>query len=104
MDNRWAVIIAVVAVGGIAWWYSGHPGYETLEQRQARIEALEESRGGHPVYRWVDDKGVTQFTDAPPPDRKYTEVRIREDQNVVTLPQAAETPEQKRARERRKNR
>ena len=104
MDNRWAFIVAALVVGGIAWWYTGHPGYETPEQQKARMEALEESRGGPLVYRWVDDKGVTQFTDAPPPDRKYTEVRIPEDRNIVTMPQPPETPQQKRARERREKR
>jgi hypothetical protein len=87
MDNRWAVIVAIAVVGGVAWWYGGHPGYETPEQQKARIAALEEDRGGHLVYRWVDDKGVTQFTDTPPKDREFTEVRIPEDQNVVSLPQ-----------------
>jgi hypothetical protein len=85
MDNRWAVIIGVVVVGGIAWWYGGHPGYETPEQRKARIEQLEQERGGHLVYRWVDANGVTQFTDTPPKDRKFTEVRIPDDVNVVSL-------------------
>jgi hypothetical protein len=85
MDNRWAVIIGAVVLGGIAWWYGGHPGYETPEQRLARVEKIEQERGGHLVYRWVDAHGVTQFTDTPPLDRKYTEVRIPDDVNVVSL-------------------
>jgi hypothetical protein len=85
MDNRWAVIIGAVVLGGVAWWYGGHPGYETREQQHARLEQLEQDRGGHLVYRWVDANGVTQFTDTPPRDRKFTEVRIPDDQNVVSL-------------------
>ena len=83
MDNRWAANLAVAVVGGIAWWYGGHPGYETPEQQKARIEALEEERGGHLVYRWVDDRGVTQFTDTPPPRGDYETVRVEPDQNRV---------------------
>jgi Domain of unknown function (DUF4124) len=28
------------------------------------------------VYKWVDDKGVTQYTETPPPFKPTTEVRI----------------------------
>jgi hypothetical protein len=85
MDNRWAVIIGAVVLGGVAWWAGGHPGYETPEQQRKRMAALEQERGGHLVYRWVDANGVTQFTDTPPKDRKFTEVRIPDDRNVVSL-------------------
>jgi hypothetical protein len=100
MDSRWAVIIGAAVVGGIVWWYGGHPGYETAQQRQARIEAIDRKDAGPTLYRWKDERGVTQITDTPPAGRKYTVVSIRDDQNVVSLPQA-ETPEQKRARERK---
>ena len=85
MDNRWAWIVGIAVIGGVVWWYGGHPGYETPEQQEKRLEALEQSRGGHLVYRWVDAQGVTQFTDTPPKDRKFTEVRIPDGQNVVSL-------------------
>ena len=100
MDNRWAVILGTVVIGGIVWWYAGHPGYETPEQQKARLAAIEESRGGHPVYRWVDDNGVTQLTDTPPKDRKFTEVRIREDQNVVSLDTGQPPPKKGKDRKR----
>jgi hypothetical protein len=92
MDNRWAWIVGAVVIGGVMWWVGGHPGYETPEQKLQRVEALEQSRGGHLVYRWVDERGVTQFTDTPPKDRKFTEVRIPDDRNVVSLDSAPATP------------
>jgi hypothetical protein len=29
------------------------------------------------VYKWVDEKGVTHYTEEPPPDRKATKVEIK---------------------------
>jgi uncharacterized protein DUF4124 len=29
------------------------------------------------LYKWVDEKGVTQYTETPPPDRKATKVEIK---------------------------
>jgi len=49
MDNGRALLAGAVLVGAALWWYAGHPGYETGEQRRARIaqiEAAEGSAGG----------------------------------------------------------
>jgi hypothetical protein len=32
--------------------------------------------GGAAVYRWVDDKGVTHYSETPPPDKKAKEVEL----------------------------
>jgi hypothetical protein len=29
------------------------------------------------LYKWVDEKGVTHYTETPPPDRKSTQVEIK---------------------------
>lgn len=31
------------------------------------------------LYKWVDEKGVTHYTEEPPPDRKATKIEIRSD-------------------------
>ena len=102
MDNRWAWIVGIAVVGAIVWWYGGHPGYETQEQAVARVEALEQSRGGHLVYRWVDERGVTQFTDTPPKDRKFTEVRIPDDRNIVDMGSATPPPKGAPAKDKKR--
>lgn len=38
---------------------------------------------GPPLYKWRDDKGVWNITDAPPKDRPFERVTVNPDQNVV---------------------
>jgi hypothetical protein len=73
------VILAVLAAAaGYVWRYSP----ESLPEEWRR--ANRHSRDYTPaVYRWKDDRGVVQLTDAPPTDRPYETLRIRPDQNVV---------------------
>jgi hypothetical protein len=89
MDNRWAAIWGVLALGAGLWWYTGHPGFDTPAQKRAKLAALEqrdqEATQGHLLYRCRGADGVNMLTDRPPPGRKCTEVRIRDDQNVVSL-------------------
>ena len=33
--------------------------------------------GAQALYKWVDEKGVTHFSEAPPPDGKATKVEVR---------------------------
>ena len=86
-----ALLGAVVLGGGAGWWALGHPGYETQAQLQARAQA--ERKAAEPkIYRWRDAAGVLQLTDRPPPaGRKYEQVSLREEVNVVPMsPPAAE--------------
>jgi hypothetical protein len=88
MDGRHAVILGVLVLGGVAWWQLGHPGYETPEQKHARVEKIEHDRtygGGPTLYKWRDARGVLQVTNEPPKGRKYEEVQIRQDQNVIPM-------------------
>ncbi|HEX3098222.1 MAG TPA: DUF4124 domain-containing protein [Usitatibacter sp.] len=34
---------------------------------------------GAALYKWVDEKGVTHYTEEPPPDRKATKIEIRKE-------------------------
>lgn len=78
-------ILAGLLLGGLAWWWMGHPGYTTREQRLERMEA--EAKAAEPrLYRWRDANGVLQVTDTPPPaGRKAERVELREDVNVVPM-------------------
>src|SRR6476469_8605281 len=93
MDNGRALLAGAVVVGAALWWYAGHPGFQTAEQRRAhiaQIEAAEGSAGGDTgngpkLYRCPGADGVNTITDSPPPGRKCTQVHVRPDQNVVSL-------------------
>jgi len=41
--------------------------------------ALACGNAGAALYKWVDEKGVTHYTEEPPPDRKATRIEIRSD-------------------------
>ena len=69
-------LIAIIVVAALAWWTFGHPGYETYEQRAARVEAQEQAaEAARPkLYRWHDHNGNLQLTDTPPKGRKYERI------------------------------
>jgi hypothetical protein len=112
MDNGRALLAGAVVVGAVVWWLAGHPGYETGEQRQARIAELDRRDGfagadgsgtakGPTLYRCPGADGVNTITDSPPPGRKCTVVSIRDDQNVVSLQvEAPQAPAKKQDKKR----
>jgi hypothetical protein len=53
------------------------------------------------LYKWVDEKGVTHYTEEPPPDRKATKIEIRSD-GPAAKPQAAESWKDKEVEFRRR--
>ena len=79
-----AVLAGLVVGGAVGWWWLGHPGYETSQQRQERAAAQAEATEPK-VYRWRDAQGVLHITDQPPKGRKYEEVKLREDVNVIPM-------------------
>lgn len=73
-----ATLAVQAAVG--AWYWYANP--EALPQEWRR--ANPNSRDYTPVlYRWKDDTGATQITDAPPSGRPYETVRVEPSQNTV---------------------
>lgn len=86
----WFMGIAVVLA---AWWFAGHPGWETREQQHQREQITQEAAKPK-LYRWKDDNGVTQITQTPPKGRKYKVVEIREDQNIIESSAPAPEPPQ----------
>ena len=76
----WLLGIAVILA---AWWFAGHPGWESREQQVKREQESKIEAGVSEVYRWKDDKGVTQITQTPPKGLQYTIIKIRDDQNII---------------------
>jgi hypothetical protein len=89
-------LIALLAVAAVCWWGLGHPGYETREQRMARVEAQQQAaEAAKPkLYRWHDASGALQLTDTPPKGRKYEVVDMDkyEDDNVIPMSEAINPP------------
>ena len=81
-------LIALLAVAAVCWWALGHPGYETRQQRVARVEAEQQAiEAAKPkLYRWHDRNGVLQLTDTPPKGRKYELVDLQAQENVNVIP------------------
>ena len=82
-------LVAILVVAALAWWTFGHPGYETWEQRAARMDADEQAaEAARPkLYRWHDANGTLQLTDTPPKGRKYevVDVQAYEDDNLIPM-------------------
>lgn len=83
-----AVLAGLVVGGAVGWWWLGHPGYETSQQRQERAAAQAEAAEPK-VYRWRDAQGVLHITDQPPKGRKYEQVDLREEVNVIPMSESA---------------
>jgi hypothetical protein len=89
-------LVALLAVAAVVWWGLGHPGYETREQRVARVEAeraaVEEAKPK--LYRWHDRNGNLQLTSTPPKGRKYETVDLEahENENVIPMSEAINPP------------
>jgi hypothetical protein len=88
-------LLAVLALAGV-WWLAGHPGYETPEQRVAKVEAqMQAEEAAKPkLYRWRDGNGVLQLTDTPPKGRKYkvVDTAALENANVIPMSGATDPP------------
>ena len=83
-------VLAGLLVGGLAWWWMGHPGYVSHDQRLARAEAAAQANEPR-LYRWRDRNGVLQITSTPPPAGiKAEQVRVPEELNVVPMSPPAE--------------
>ncbi len=86
----WLLVLAVIST---VWWLAGHPGWQSPEQKQRQEQAAKKTAAPK-LYRWRDDRGVTQITQTPPKDRKYQAISIREDQNVFETAEPTPEPSQ----------
>lgn len=92
MRLGYAILAGLVLGGAVAWWQLGHPGWETMDQKLARVGQAKAA--AEPVlYRWRDGNGMLQITDQPPKGRKYQRVHIRADLNIIPMsPPVQQTP------------
>lgn len=95
----WAVA-AGLALGAVLGWWSlqrersaADPAVGSGTEAPAEAPADAETRPGPPLYRWRDEAGTLHITDQPPADRPYEVVKLRDDQNVVSLRGPAPEPE-----------
>ncbi len=87
--NRSALIVGTmvaIALGAAAAWWS-RPTADSAQGTPAASSAahsLAEPVTPPRLYKWQDDNGVWNFTDQPPTDRSYKEVRGTP--NVTSVP------------------
>jgi membrane protein YqaA with SNARE-associated domain len=73
----WLAIAAGLALGvGVAWWLGREAPQDTArKQQRARQAAAVQARDARPaLYRWRDEAGVLQITDAPPTGRPFERI------------------------------
>lgn len=75
MDVRWAIVGGIALGAGYWWWIGGANALHHPQHVAAPVEpsaATAPPDDAKPLYRWRNDDGVVQITDAPPPKgRKY---------------------------------
>ena len=97
----WAVAAGLVLGAALGWWSLQR---ERLATDPAAVPAAAgagteaaagagAARPAPPLYRWRDEAGTLHITDQPPADRPYEVVKLRDDQNVVSLRGPAPEPE-----------
>ena len=90
MPRALAWLLAISFIVAV-WWFAGHPGWQSAEQKQHR-EKISKEAAEPKLYRWRDEHGVTQITQSPPKGRKYTVISIRDDQNIIESTAPAPEP------------
>lgn len=68
-------IVLAAALAVAAWWWFTREMPRRAEARAAAAEAAAiQAERANTLYRWRDDAGNLQITDAPPKGRPYTRV------------------------------
>jgi Domain of unknown function (DUF4124) len=76
-------MLAAIGFGAGAAWWTREPA-QPARARTAESTPAAESNKPSVVYKWQDDSGVWNFTDQPPANRPYEEVRGTP--NVTSVP------------------
>lgn len=90
MRLAWAIAGGLALGAGAAWWL-----HEPAADRPAAGRADPAADEDHDVvYRWRDDRGVTQITRQPPEGRSFQRLEMPQARNVVPFPpEEAASPE-----------
>ena len=78
------MLLAAVALAAAAWWWftTEMPRRERERQAAAEAAAIQAERA-NALYRWRDDAGNLQVTDAPPPKgRKFERVALQPEPGI----------------------
>jgi hypothetical protein len=92
----WAIAAGLALGAAIGWWSLQRDRDRSSADPDGAPEAARTAGADAPaprLYRWRDDAGTLHITDRPPAGRPYEEVKIRDDQNVVSLQGPAPEPE-----------
>src|SRR5690606_41756497 len=85
MRLAWAFVAGALGAGVLAWWQAREPQAPASAPASDAMPPTAADRGGLVLYRWRDEHGVVQVTDAPPEGRPYTvvDVAARERRNTI---------------------
>jgi Flp pilus assembly protein TadB len=93
MRLGWA-IVAGLAVGTAAWWWTTREEREHARVERERQAAIEAEAARPVLYRWRDANGVLQITEKPPKGRRYERVEREPSEGIeVHGDRGADLPE-----------
>lgn len=76
MRLAWAFVAGALGAGVLAWWQAREPQAPASAPASDAMPPTAADRDGLVLYRWRDEHGVVQVTDAPPEGRPYTVVDV----------------------------
>jgi len=77
MRLAWAVVAGALLAAALAWWLGRDGPPDAPPGDAAAVAAAPTAAVAGPVlYRWRDESGIVQITDAPPAGREYTVIDV----------------------------
>lgn len=94
----WAIAAGLALGALIGWWSLQRDRAAAAPAAAVPAAAADTKTNAAPIpgptlYRWRDDAGTLHITDQAPPGRPYEVVKLRDDQNVVSMSGPAPEPE-----------
>lgn len=85
---KFLLLLALFAGGGWLWWRYAPETLPEFIRAQVVVPLQQTQRPANPpLYKWKDDQGRWNITDAPPPGRPYETIVV--DPNTNVLPSGA---------------
>jgi hypothetical protein len=89
----WAIVLGIVAGAAVVWWLGrGETGTSGPASPTAGPARDAGRNAGAVLYRWRDDTGVVQVTDAPPTGRPFETIDVDALQRRNTFDPRTEAP------------